>query len=159
MENAQLNEFSQQVYDFLKLNFPSYVEHIEILPCAHFGDNYIKFKVEPPNRNASYWLTFDTNDNVITLCFDNCHCHYLNLDGLDFETEMRLSIETFENIIKDKLMSVSFYRGETHVMSALKERTYLDDLNFNSPELSQHQIDKVVCKSWTGSHDGEKIMK
>jgi hypothetical protein len=156
MEIKHLNVFSQRVYDFLKSNRPSYIEHASASPCTNFGGDFINFAIEPPNKNASYLLTFDTKNNKVTICFDKCHCHYHNFAELDFDMETKRSIDTVEKIMTDQLLSFSYYHDDRLIMGGFNDRTYLTNLRNDSPELLEKNINRIVVISWTGTLDDEK---
>jgi hypothetical protein len=121
-----------------------------------FGGNFIKFEIEPPNKRASYKLTFDTDCNQITICFDNYHCHYDNFENLDFIGEMKKSMDTITRIIADELLVVSYYsEGKLH-MSSLEERSFLDHFEQKPIELGNKKIDSISVVSWSGEYDNER---
>jgi hypothetical protein len=154
-EFESLNEYSQKVYDFLKSNYPTYLKNVSVLPCKNFVDNFIKFEIDSPNKKASYNLTFDTDDNQITIFFDNYHCHYDNFSNLNFNEEIELAIETIAKIIADELIVVSYYSGGNLTMASLEERFFLDSYY---EKLVEDKIDTIITTSWTGAFDNQMIM-
>ena len=158
IEIESLNEYSRKVYDFLKSHYPTFLDILVARPCKNYGSNCIKFEIIPPNKNASYKLTFDTNDNQITVCFDNFHCHYDNFANLNLNNELNKSIGTINKIMSQELIVVSYYRDNKLIMTGLNEKSIFNNLDKAIPATIRNQVDRINAISWRGTLDEQELI-
>lgn len=158
VETESLNEYSLKVYNYLKLNFSFYLNNILIKSCQNFDGSYLKFEIDPLNKNVSHKLTFDTVNNQLTLCFDNYHCHYDNFYESDFINEIQNAIDTISKIMLDELIVLSYYHNNKVIMSKMVKSNYSIIFEINTFDKSKYKIDKIKSTSFSGLLDKESII-
>ena len=144
----ELNPYSLKVFEYLEKHHSNLLDKITTQPCD-FGKKYLEVIIPKLNNGATYGLCFNSEDETLTLGFDNYHCHIHQFYEQKFEVEIIRSMEMFTKILDDELF-VLRAGGITSLIekkdiSSLRGGVYKYGKEFNLKSL------KII--SWTGKYD------
>lgn len=146
----KLNSYSLRVFEYLEINHTDLLDKLKIHHCD-FGKNYLEINIPKVNINATHGLYFSSEDERLTLGFDNYHCHLHNFYEQKFETEIIRSMNLFTRVLNNELFVLR--AGGT---SLFIEKSEIDTLKTGDYKYGKgYNLKNLQVISWTGKYDLE----
>lgn len=144
----KLGEYSQKIYDEIDKKYPQLIRKITTHPDKHFGGEYIQFIFKSPYNNNIRNILFLTDTNMITVGTDKYHCHFDNLLGLDYKTELVEAMNTIKKIQIEEFVLVYCYDKKNEI--SMSTMTSINDAKTLETNLRK-QYSKIEIVSWNGT--------